>query len=86
MLFLSLKNVLACCKSGPARPGKNHLATTMTILASRTLLRRSKEFTNRTALKRRGRSEEIAGVALSLGFEVGGYSARATLLINGEVA
>ena len=43
------------------------------------------EFTNRTALKRWGRPEEIAGVALLLGTDAGSYITGATLLIDGGV-
>ncbi|MBL8293173.1 MAG: SDR family oxidoreductase [Bryobacterales bacterium] len=43
------------------------------------------EFTNRTALKRWGRPEEIAGLALLLGTDAGSYITGATLLIDGGV-
>jgi NAD(P)-dependent dehydrogenase (short-subunit alcohol dehydrogenase family) len=43
------------------------------------------EFTNRTALKRWGRPEEIAGAALLLGSEAGCYITGATLLVDGGV-
>ncbi len=43
------------------------------------------EFTNRTALKRWGKPEEIAGVALMLGTEAGSYVTGATILIDGGV-
>ncbi len=43
------------------------------------------EFTNRTALKRWGKPEEIAGVALLLGTDAGSYITGATLLIDGGV-
>ena len=43
------------------------------------------EYTNRTALKRWGRPEEIAGVALLLGTDAGSYITGATLLIDGGV-
>ena len=42
-------------------------------------------FTNRTALKRWGRPEEIAGMALLLGTDAGSYITGATLLIDGGV-
>ncbi|MBY0505710.1 MAG: SDR family oxidoreductase [Bryobacteraceae bacterium] len=41
------------------------------------------EFTERTALKRWGRPEEIAGAALLLGSEAGSYITGTTLLIDG---
>ena len=41
------------------------------------------EFTNRTALTRWGRPEEIAGVALLLGTEAGSYITGTTILIDG---
>ena len=41
------------------------------------------EFTNRTALKRWGRPEEIAGVALLLGTDAGSYITGSTVLIDG---
>ena len=44
-----------------------------------------REFTNRTALKRWGRPEEIAGVALLLGTEAGSYITGSTILIDGGV-
>lgn len=43
------------------------------------------EFTNRTALKRWGKPEEIAGLALLLGTDAGSYITGATLLIDGGV-
>ena len=43
------------------------------------------EFTNRTALKRWGKPEEIAGVALLLGTDAGSYITGATLLVDGGV-
>jgi len=43
------------------------------------------EFTNRTALKRWGKPEEIAGVALLLGTEAGSYITGTTILIDGGV-
>lgn len=43
------------------------------------------EFTNRTALKRWGKPEEIAGVALLLGTDAGSYITGATILIDGGV-
>lgn len=43
------------------------------------------EFTNRTALKRWGNPEEIAGTALLLGTDAGSYITGATLLIDGGV-
>jgi len=43
------------------------------------------EFTNRTALKRWGSPEEIAGVALLLGTDAGSYITGATILIDGGV-
>lgn len=43
------------------------------------------EFTNRTALKRWGNPEEIAGVALLLGTDAGSYITGTTLLIDGGV-
>lgn len=43
------------------------------------------EFTNRTALKRWGRPEEIAGVALLLGSDAGSYITGTTILIDGGV-
>jgi NAD(P)-dependent dehydrogenase (short-subunit alcohol dehydrogenase family) len=43
------------------------------------------EFTNRTALKRWGRPEEIAGVALLLGTDAGSYITGTTVLIDGGV-
>ena len=41
------------------------------------------QFTDRTALKRWGRPEEIAGVALLLGSEAGSYITGTTILIDG---
>ncbi len=41
------------------------------------------EFTNRTALKRWGRPEEIAGVALLLGTDAGSYITGSTVLVDG---
>jgi NAD(P)-dependent dehydrogenase (short-subunit alcohol dehydrogenase family) len=43
------------------------------------------EFTNRTALKRWGNPEEIAGVALLLGTDAGSYITGSTVLIDGGV-
>ena len=43
------------------------------------------EFTNRTALKRWGKPEEIAGVALLLGTDAGSYITGTTVLIDGGV-
>ena len=43
------------------------------------------EFTNRTALKRWGKPEEIAGVALLLGTEAGSYVTGTTVLVDGGV-
>ncbi|MEZ5355459.1 MAG: glucose 1-dehydrogenase [Bryobacteraceae bacterium] len=43
------------------------------------------EFTNRTALKRWGKPEEIAGVALLLGTDAGSYITGTTILIDGGV-
>ena len=43
------------------------------------------EFTNRTAMKRWGRPEEIAGVALLLGTDAGSYLTGTTILIDGGV-
>jgi NAD(P)-dependent dehydrogenase (short-subunit alcohol dehydrogenase family) len=43
------------------------------------------EFTNRTALKRWGRPEEIAGVALLLGTDAGSYITGTTVLVDGGV-
>jgi acetoacetyl-CoA reductase len=43
------------------------------------------EFTNRTAVKRWGKPEEIAGVALLLGTEAGSYITGTTVLIDGGV-
>jgi NAD(P)-dependent dehydrogenase (short-subunit alcohol dehydrogenase family) len=43
------------------------------------------EFTNRTALKRWGKPEEIAGTALLLGTDAGSYITGATILIDGGV-
>ncbi|HUQ92679.1 MAG TPA: SDR family oxidoreductase [Bryobacteraceae bacterium] len=44
-----------------------------------------REFTNRTALKRWGKPEEIAGAALLLGTDAGSYITGTTLLIDGGV-
>lgn len=43
------------------------------------------EFTNRTALKRWGNPEEIAGLALLLGTDAGSYITGTTVLIDGGV-
>jgi NAD(P)-dependent dehydrogenase (short-subunit alcohol dehydrogenase family) len=43
------------------------------------------EFTNRTALKRWGKPEEIVGAALLLGSDAGSYITGSTLLIDGGV-
>ena len=43
------------------------------------------EFKNRTALKRWGKPEEIAGTALLLGTEAGSYITGTTILIDGGV-
>ena len=43
------------------------------------------EFTNRTAMKRWGKPEEIAGVALLLGTDAGSYLTGTTILIDGGV-
>lgn len=43
------------------------------------------EFTNRTALKRWGNPEEVAGLALLLGTDAGSYITGATMLIDGGV-
>ena len=43
------------------------------------------EFTNRTAFKRWGNPEEIAGAALLLGTDAGSYITGTTILIDGGV-
>jgi NAD(P)-dependent dehydrogenase (short-subunit alcohol dehydrogenase family) len=43
------------------------------------------EFTNRTAVKRWGKPEEIAGAALLLGTDAGSYITGTTLLVDGGV-
>jgi NAD(P)-dependent dehydrogenase (short-subunit alcohol dehydrogenase family) len=43
------------------------------------------EFTNRTAVKRWGKPEEMAGVALLLGTDAGSYITGTTILIDGGV-
>jgi len=43
------------------------------------------EFTNRTAVKRWGKPEEIAGVALLLGTDAGSYITGTTVLVDGGV-
>jgi NAD(P)-dependent dehydrogenase (short-subunit alcohol dehydrogenase family) len=43
------------------------------------------EFTNRTAMKRWGKPEEIAGTALLLGTDAGSYITGTTILIDGGV-
>ena len=43
------------------------------------------EFTNRTAMKRWGKPEEMAGVALLLGTDAGSYLTGTTILVDGGV-